>query len=154
MNSKSQRLPRSRRASLLIVAMLLAALTAIGIATFLRLGTSSMQMAHRSFFENAAMNLAEGGLDQAMWCFDQARNGNTGAWSSSFVIDGANARQTFTETGIGLGATGSVRVFVQYYDASLPPIVTARATVTPSSGSPTEKWVQVALHTRSRFGDG
>jgi len=154
MNTRSQHLPRNRRGSLLLVAMLLSAVTAIGIATYLQLGNASMQLAHRSFFENAAMNLAEGGLDQAMWCFEQARNGNPGASAANFVIDGTNAHQTFEESDIGLNATGSVRVFVQYSDASLPPVVTARATVTPKTGSPIEKWVQVSLHTRSRFGDG
>jgi len=154
MNHQTQRLPRNRRGSLLIVALLLSAVTAIGIATYLRLGSAGMQLAHRSFFENAAMNLAEGGLDQAMWCFEQARNGNSGAWAANFVLDGRNAHQTFNESSIGLNATGSVRVFVQYYDASLPPVVTARATLTPASGAPVEKWVQVSLHTRSRFGDG
>lgn len=149
----SRRIPSQRRGSILIVALLLAAIVAISIVSYLKLGVTAMSLAHRAFFENAAMNLAEGGLEQAMWSLDQTRTGSTTAWSD-WTNDGTNAWKSFSDGNLGLSATGSVRVYVAHYKADLPPIITARATVQPATGSAVEKWVQVAVYKRSLFADG
>lgn len=50
---------RSARGSVLIVAMLMAAIIGISLVSFIKLSNNSLKQANRTFYANSAMNLAE-----------------------------------------------------------------------------------------------
>src|SRR4051812_42209906 len=80
--------PHSRRGSVLIVAMLLAAIIGVSLVSFIKLSTNSLKQAHRTFYSNSAMNLAEVGLEEAIARFNALDNVNApaDAWPSPWTL--------------------------------------------------------------------
>ena len=87
----------STRGALLIVAMLISAVIAISLASFLRLATQSSQLSYRSFYAGASMNAAETGLEQAMWAINKRLEGDTtvGSTNGWTVLSTGAVRRTF-----------------------------------------------------------
>ncbi len=83
----SQSFPRlpARRGSVLIVAMLIAAIIGISLVSYLKLTTTSLKLAHRTFFADAANNLVETGLEEAVYSFNAMGSGTAVAtvWSTT-----------------------------------------------------------------------
>src|SRR6188508_15451 len=79
---------RSERGSLLIVAMLLSAIIAIALTSYLRLTRSSLTISNRALYNNAAMNLAENGLEEAMYSINKKVADNTYDWTVKWNTDG------------------------------------------------------------------
>jgi hypothetical protein len=69
----------------LIVALLLAALVSISLVSYIKLSTTSMKLSQRSFFADAASNLVETGLEEAIWSFNQMGAGTlvATAWNAN-----------------------------------------------------------------------
>lgn len=159
---------RSTRGSVLLVALLLAALIAIALVSYLSLANNSLKQASRSFYASSGINLAETGLELAMARFNQLDDAAaTVAWDSwtldSTPYDAAtspftpSATRTFTGFTPGPGATGTIKVFAQHYAGSTPttvPKIVAKATITQDNAPPIEKYIEVILRKRSLFGDG
>ncbi len=138
---------RSERGSLLIVAMLFSAVVSIALASYLTIATHAMKLSGRSFLSNNAVNLAETGIELAMTAI------NSNSWSG-WTVSGSNATTTFSGFTYSQGATGSVKVFVQNYSTTNP-VVVAKATLTPSTGSTIEKMIAVSgFIQRSLFSKG
>lgn len=152
---RHQPIPTNERGSLLIVAMLLCAVIGISLASYIRLGQSAMQLSHRSFYSNAAVNMAETGLEHAMWSINQMVDGNANAWDG-WTTDSQDAWRSFTDANwnYGQGVSGSVRVFVENYLGNSAPKIVARSTIALPNGAPVEKWVEVQLRKRSKFANG
>ena len=55
----------------MIVALLLAALIAVALGSYLNLSISSAKFAKRTFDGYAALNLAEAGAEEAVWSFNR-----------------------------------------------------------------------------------
>jgi hypothetical protein len=149
-------LPRSQRGSLLIVTMLLGALLIVALSSFVALNTSSLKMASRSFYALEAMNMVESGLEEAVWSFNQARNGDAAAWSG-WTITGDSAKRTFSDFVLGANATGSVKVYVDYYNppTTVQPKVVAQATITlPNNQGTVSKTVEIKMRRRTYFAAG
>jgi len=142
-----------RRGSLLIVAMLFSILIGMFLASYIKLGQSTLELANRSFYNNAAINLAETGLEHAMWSINQMVEDNPAAWSG-WTTSGRNAWRSFSGASYGQNTTGVARVYVFNYDGSSAPMIVSRATITSPRGQSVEKWVQVQLRKRSRFANG
>ena len=146
------------RGSVLIVAMILAAVIGISLVTYLRLSTTSLNLAQRNFYDNSAMNLAETGLERALYCLNQNQvNGQslTNAWP---VADGWTtnstshvATATFNGFDLGPNTTGSVRVFVRNYDLTGTVVIVSRSTVSMSGAPSLRKFVEVTLSKRNMF---
>ena len=123
------------------------------------LGNTSLKLANRSFYHNAAMNIAETGIEEALWSFNQATAGValSTAWQSWDRSDGVTAKRTFTDFTLSGGNTASVKVYVDHYDpsASTQPIVVAQSTITLANETRTlSKTVEVRLRRRSMFAMG
>lgn len=151
----------SRRGSLLIVAMLLSAAIGISLVSYLKLGLNSLTLADRSFYQTSAINLAEMGVEEAMYCFNQIDNVGAAprtAWTGTSITwtiasdDSVSA--TLPTLTLGPGVTGVVRVFCTHYNPSGTPVIIAKATVTPQKGPPLEKWLEITLRKRSLFANG
>jgi hypothetical protein len=129
---------RHARASLLVTAMLISAVLGIGLVGYLALSRNALKLAHRTLFTNDAANLAEAGLEDALYCFNQLNAGvalNT-AWSG-WTLAGGNATRTLPSFNRDQSAVGTVKVFVRGYDAtSASPFVISQATIVPFDGSP------------------
>ncbi len=153
----SHRFPRRRRGSVLLVALLLCAIIGVSLGSYLALSRTSLQLASRSFYHGAAINLAETGIEEAVWCFNQVATGTAlaTAWNG-WTINGANAKRTFTDFELSGGVTASVRVLVNNYNGGAgAPRVYADATLTfPGDTLTVAKAVQVDLRRRSRFAMG
>lgn len=70
----------SRRGAVLIVAMLVAAMIAIVLGSYLSLNLNTTRLAYRSFHARAALNLAEAGTEEGVWSFNRATAGQSDAW--------------------------------------------------------------------------
>src|SRR5437870_3803842 len=62
------------RGSVLITALILAAIIAISLTSYIKLALNSLTLADRSFYQNAAVNLTEVGIEEAMYCYNQLDN--------------------------------------------------------------------------------
>src|SRR3954471_13385313 len=138
-----------QRGSVLIVALLLCAVIGISLGSYIALGKSSMRLSNRSFYNTSAINLAETGVEEAVWCFNQATAGVAvaTAWNG-WTIAGTNAKRTFTDFSLSGNTTASVRVIAEKYNptASDQPKVYAEATVTiPGESRTLTKSVEILL---------
>ncbi|HTL66541.1 MAG TPA: hypothetical protein VL200_02665 [Lacunisphaera sp.] len=136
------------RGSMLLAAMLFAAGLALVLGSYLALGRTTLQVAHRSYFANDAANLADAGLEEALYCFNQMAAGSAvGAVWTDWTIAGPNAMKTLPTFNRDQNAIGVVKVYVVGYDGSNPtPTVISQATLTPfDGGAPISKTVRITL---------
>lgn len=148
-----------RRGSILIVAMLISAVTALSLGSYIALSRSSLTLANRSFYTNAAMNIAETGIEEALWSFNQATAGVAlaTAWQGWDLSDGVTAKRTFTDFALSGNNQATVKVYVDHYDptASSQPIAVAQSTITlPNDTRTVSKTIEVKLRRRSKFAMG
>lgn len=142
---------RRRRGSVLIVALLFAAVIAISLGSYLRLATSATKLSYRTHYQGVAMNIAETGLEHAMW----EMNRGASAWSDWTAAGSAGAyRRSFDLGTVEGGAKAEVKVYARDRNSGGPAWIVARSIVTPPQGTPIEKWVRVTLQKRSRSAVG
>ncbi len=146
----------SQRGSVLLVALIFGGIIAIALTSYLQLTRTAVQVSQRSFLANDAMNIAEAGLEQTLWSFNQANVSNAAAWTDWTTVNTNHKRRTFTDFTLTQNATAAVKVFLKHYDSTgFPtPIAIARSTVTPARGEPVIKMVEVHLSRRSFFSTG
>lgn len=148
--------PRAKtRGSLLIVAMLLCAVIGISLASYISLGRTSQTISNRALYNNGAVNLAENGMEEAMYAINQMVLDSTYTWPN-WTNDGTNAWRKWSSFTFDQNATGVCRVYVENYLGTLAPTIVARSTVTLGgvSSAPIEKWIKVTLAKTSKFANG
>ncbi|HWA25603.1 MAG TPA: hypothetical protein VG734_08085 [Lacunisphaera sp.] len=62
------------RGSVLLTALIFSIIIGITLVGYLKLSTNSLKLAHRTFFADAANNLAEAGTEEAVWAFNKMGN--------------------------------------------------------------------------------
>jgi hypothetical protein len=146
---------QSTRGSALIVALIFAAIIAISLTSYIQLSLNSYKLAQRSFYANAAMNLVDTGLEQALWSLNNSSwtgagftlaSGTTNKWQGTFPS--ATTSYPFTQ-----GVTGQVKVWVDQSNANLPHAV-ASAIITLGDGTTLTKEAEVYMQRRSYFNNG
>jgi hypothetical protein len=139
------------RGSVLIVALLLAALIALALGSYLSLNVGTARQARGNFQGHAAFHLAEAGAEEALWSYNQRTGGWTG-WNTN----GGAAWKKFTGFDLGGGTTGTVQVYVspQNPSARARPTVAALATVTAPGMPASTRLLELSLSRRSYFGNG
>ena len=137
----------------MITATILTLAIGVALVSFLELGQTTLKISNRAFHANAAMNLAESGLEQAMWSISKAVDGDAFAWAG-WTTSGANAQRKFTGFNYDANTTGFARVYVRNYALASAPTIIVRGTITPVSGPIIVKWVVVSLFQRSLFANG
>jgi len=135
--------------------MLLCSIIGISLATYLQLGRTSLTVSNRALYNNAAMNLAENGLEEAMYSINKMVNDPTYTWTG-WTNDGTDAWRKWTGYTFDQNSTGIMRVYVYNYLGSAAPRAVARSTITlgGNSGRSVEKWVEVQLRKTSKFANG
>ena len=147
----------SQRGSLLIVSMIMSAIIGISIASYIKLGLQSQKISNRALYNNGAINLAERGMEEAMYSINQMVNDSTYTWTGwTAVNSGTDAQRKWTGYTFDQNATGIVRVYVENYQGTLAPTIIARSTVTlgGATSAPIEKWIRVTLAMTSKFANG
>lgn len=132
---------RSRdKGSLIITTMLIAVVLGLGLTSYIALSRNSLRMAQRTFYLNDATNLAEAGIEQAMYSFQLMSSGTSAAtawtgWTPTGTgLNDAKRTLTFNRS---QNAVGTVKIFVNGYNGSdSDPYVIAQATITPFDGTP------------------
>ena len=155
-------LPAASKGSVLIVAMVLSAVISVSLVSYLQMSRTSLQISNSAFYHNAAMNLAENGLEEALYAinktvadssYDWAANG----WDTASPVPAGDARRRLpsasTTYQFDQNVTGFVRVYVLGYNSAAPRAV-ARSTITLSTGHVIQKWVEIRLRKASRFATG
>lgn len=151
---KSLRSPA--RGSVLVLAMLFGTLMVVALSSYVALNTHSHKMSNRSFYASEAMNMAESGLEEALWAFNQANAGDTTAWNG-WTTSGTTATRIFTDFPLSANATGQVKVYVNHYNPTptVQPVVVAEASVTlPHNQGVVRRTVEVNMKRRSYFAAG
>lgn len=141
---------------MVVLAMLFGTLLIVALGSYVALNTHSHKMANRSFYSAEAVNMAESGLEEAIWSFNQANAGDATAWSG-WTISGNSARRTFNDFNLGANATGEVKVYVDYYNPAptMQPIVVAKATIAlPGNQGTVSRMLEVKMKRRSYFAAG
>ncbi|HYC72853.1 MAG TPA: hypothetical protein VEB66_16700 [Opitutaceae bacterium] len=144
---------RRSRGSLLIVAMIFAAVLGIAITSYIQLARTNLNVSSRAFYNNAGINLAETGLEEAMWSINQMVAANPDAWDD-WSNDGTNAWRKWEGYEFDQNARGTVRVYVTNYLGTSAPSLVARASVDVAQGADLDKWILVTLRKRSKFANG
>jgi Tfp pilus assembly protein PilX len=154
---RARRAPRGwpaagSRGTILIVALLLMAVIALGITSYMNLSLGSARLAHRGFQQTAAFNLAEAGAEEALWSLNRANAHQSDAWTG-WTIVGSTAKNTFANFDFGANSTGSIRVLIDNYSQSgaTNPTIIAKSTVQAVGQPPVSKMIELALRRRSRF---
>lgn len=161
--------PRGTRGSFLIVAMLICAVIGISLASYINLGRSSLTTSNRSLYNNAAMNLAENGLEEAMYSINKLVADSTysftgDGWTAVSGTDNmkrkwsGDAASTYYDSSLVFdqNARGELRVYIYNYNGVAAPVIIARAMVTlgGQASADVEKWVRVQLRKASKFANG
>lgn len=148
-------LPRARsRGSLLIVAMILSAVIGLSLVSYLQLSRTALNVSNRAFYHNAAVNLAEQGVEEAMYSVNQKIANASYTWTG-WTISGANCHREWSGVALGQNSTASYRVYVYGYDGVAPTVVSrARVTLADGGSAPIEKWIEVQLRKTSKFANG
>lgn len=154
---------RATRGSALMVAMVLCAVIGVSLASYIRLGVQSQKISNRALYNNAAMNLAETGLEEAMYAINKMVDDETYSWpnwqNNGTGSNSAAWRRFPSSSGtysFDQNATGYVRVFVYNYKGINSPVIVTRSTINlgGESSAAIEKWIEVTLTRTSKFANG
>lgn len=143
------------RGSVLVVALLVAALIALALGSYLNLNLTSARLAQRSFRHHAAFNLAEAGAEEALWSFNQTALKSPDAWNE-WTRDGGAAWRKINGFDFGANAKGSVKVYVDNVSppSSTRPKIVSLSSVESPGQSPVTKMIEITLARRSPFANG
>lgn len=146
---------QSDRGAVLIVAMLITAMLALVIGSYLNLTLTSSKQTRRDFDRNAAFHLTEAGVEEAVWSYNHALAGSASAWSD-WTVDGSAAWRKFTDFTLTPGSTGSVKVYASDINpaGNSRPVIVAAASVQTGSAPPVRQMLEVSLRRRSFFANG
>jgi hypothetical protein len=141
--------------SVLIVALLLSAIIALMLGSYLNLNLSSTRLAKRSFHSTAALNLVEAGAEEAVWSFNRATAGQADGWTD-WNSDGTSAWKKLSGFDFGANTSGWTKVYVTSTNppSRTNPKVVALASVNPPDGPPVTRMIEVVLRRRSYFSNG
>lgn len=136
--------------------MILSAIIGISIVSYIKLSRTALALSNRSIYSNAAVNLAEQGLEEAMYSINQLvanPSYNWNGWNNHSV---AGKRRKWENIPLSQNATGEFRVYVLNYTGTPAPRVFSRALIRlgGSSETPIEKWLEVQLAKTSKFSNG
>lgn len=146
---------RPERGSVLIVTLLVLALLALGVGSYLSLNLNTSRLARLSYQQNAAFHLAEAGAEEGLWSFNQAHAGNPEAWTG-WTVQGAAAWRKLDDFEFGGHTVGSIKVYTDNTNPSTgskPRIVALAQIDTPGLPS-SSRMIEITLGRRSYFANG
>lgn len=127
-----QHLPTSQRGAALLASLCFATVLAIALGSYITVCHRSLQMSTRNLSSSHNIELAETGMEEALWAL------NKNDWSNDWTIAGTTATKTITGFSYDNGIAGSVTLTVTNYNGSLAGVnrtVTASGTTTLPDGT-------------------
>lgn len=143
---------RQARGAVLIVALILTAIIAIGLGAYLRLGQTALRLSHSNYHRQLALNLALTAIEEAVW---ETNHGNWNGWIQRGAAN-RDRQRTFSHPNAAPGVDSTVNVYVSdVANRRAPyPTVLVRTLVFPRTGPAVERWFKVELAKRSFFENG
>ena len=147
--------PAATRGAELIVALLISALIAVALASYLSINLSSTRLAKRSFDGYAALNVAEAGTEEGVWSFNRAAVNDPAAWEG-WTGNGSASWKKFEDFTLAANTRGWVKVFVDNPNPppGTNPKVIAQAPVRAPGSPDVQRMIEVTLRRRSYFANG
>jgi len=107
---------RQKKGSVVLVAMCCLAVLGIALASYLAVSSQAMKLANRNHQASVAKQLAEIGIEQALWSFAWK---NWSAWDTTTSPTSATKLISFPDGKFGNGITASVKIRVDNYKAAI-----------------------------------
>ena len=135
----------------MITVLVLAAVTAVIASGFLFRSAQEAKLATRSFFQSAALNLAEAGAEEALLAVNSTAVNSANGWS---LATGSTTDYTKTLTGFTFQqATGAVYIRIDNA-ATAAPTITAAAVISIPKQPPLLKQVRLGGSVRRLWSNG
>ena len=152
---QNRRAPSGDRGAVLIVALIVAAVIALVLGSYLTLNLSSSRLAKRTFNGYAALNLAEAGAEEALWSFNRKVAGDGTAWAG-WTSNGSSVWQKLPSFDFGQNTSGWVKVYVDNNNppANAQPKIVTQSSIGAPGDIPVTKMLEVTLRRRSFFAGG
>lgn len=144
--------PRTERGSALIAVLLLAALVAVIASHLLTRSAQEHRLATRSYYQSAALNLAEAGIEEAMWAANNNWIDGAHGWTPSDDGTGAMVRTLTSSLSLAQGA-GEIYLRLDQ-PASATPVAVALGVVRLPGQLKIVKQLQVKLERRALWANG
>lgn len=139
----------TERGSAIVAILLIAAVAAVVASYLLSSAINEQKLATRSYYQSAAANLAEAGIEEAMWAANNSYFDTTHGWSDA--SDGTGAKTHTVLTGLAL-AQGSGEIYTRVDSASTSnPIIYALGVVRLPGQPVVFKQLRVKLDRRSIY---
>ncbi len=138
---------RKTRASVTLVTLCLMTALAIALGSYIALCSRSAQLSTRTISSDQSLQLAQTGLEEALWALNQNSWASSGPASNTvWSTSGANRTVTLTYTLPSPHGTGQVVLTIADYASTGPtwPTITSAATLTLPSGETFTKTLQAA----------
>jgi hypothetical protein len=140
---------QSNRGSVVLVALCLSMAMAIAAAAYVYLAVGTYKRANRSFYYNASADMAEAGIEEALWALNNSSNWTQNPlWTTSGsdkVLHGSSKPVTDSS-----GVPAYFNVYVANF-ASGQPTITAEAVVSPPNSQVIRKQIRVYTKTVNLF---
>src|SRR5882757_5674991 len=123
--------------SVTLVALCFTTVLAIALGSYLALYQRSYDLSTRLLHADQARQLAQTGLEEALWALNQNTwTGSGPASATAWTTSGANRTVLLTFGALGPGTTGQVALTVANYASTGPawPAITSAASVTLGDG--------------------
>lgn len=143
------------RGSVLVVALLVAALIALVLGGYLSLNLGSARLSQRTFNRGASFHLAEAGLEEGLWTYNRLLAGQADAWDG-WQLSGEAAWRRFDGFTLATATSGAIKVYASPVapDEHARPTLVALASVQSPGGAPVTQLLEVSLRRRSFFAAG
>lgn len=144
------------RGSITLVALCMTTALGIALGSYVALCTRSTQLSTRQLQREKTGELAQVGLEEALWALNQNNWTSSGPdGNASWTTSGANRTVTLAYPMDGQGVTGSVTLTVANYASTGPtwPTITSAATLTLPSGETATKTQQATTQPAPLFGN-
>lgn len=134
-----------REGSALVSVIFIVVIISLVIGSFIRMVMTQVEVANRTFFFNACLDLAESGVEDAIWAIN---NDDYSTWNT----DGTDYWKTLTGFNLDGISNAKTRVVITYLATT--PTITSEGSVSLVGGETIEKQIQVELTPRSLFPNG
>lgn len=147
--------PSQARGSVLVVVLLFGAISTLLLGSYLSLGLGTARLTQRTFNKGAAFHLAEAGLEEGLWAYNQRLAGNEDVWGE-WELSGNAAWRRFKGFSLAAGTVGTIKV---YASPATPgeqdsPTLVSLASVQTNGGAQSTQMIETRLRRRSFFGNG
>lgn len=136
-----------RRGSVLLITMILTLGLAAFLGAYVKMAMNAYKLSSRSFYSNSCLNLAEAGLEEAMYALN---NSDWTGWTAS----SGHMNRTISNVSLGQGVNGQIKVRVFNYIAASSPRIVAEGLATFTSGPSLRKQIEIQVSTKSFWANG